>query len=473
MEICYNVHHEFQKGESYSNMGNNLTRKLLRMRKHLTQTQFIAFGFMTIILIGTLLLMLPVSSKSREAGSFVNCLFTATSASCVTGLVVYDTWTHWSLFGQLVILMMIQIGGLGFITIGVFLSIVMRRRIGLKERGLMQESVNTLQIGGVVRLAKKIIIGTLIFEGMGSLILALRFIPELGIRRGIYYGIFHAISAFCNAGFDLMGWQGEYSSLVHYYDDWVVNLVVMSLIIIGGLGFIVWDDVSRSRLHFRRYLLHSKIVLLTTAVLVFGGAALFYLFERENLLAGMNTSGQILTSLFNSMTPRTAGFNTVDTAALTDASKLLTMILMFIGGSPGSTAGGVKTTTIVVLYLYLWSTIQRTYGVNVFGRRLEEDALKHACSIFMINLTLSLGVSVFIMATQQLAMSDVLFEAFSAIGTVGMTTGITRDLNMVSRVLIAFLMYCGRVGSLSFALSFTQRRRVVPVQQPMERITIG
>ena len=454
-------------------MGYFFPRRLLKVRKHLTQTQFIALGFMTIILIGTFLLMLPVSSRSGEAGSFINCLFTATSASCVTGLVVYDTWTHWTLFGQLVILIMIQIGGLGFVSIGVFLSIILRRKIGLKERGLMQESVNTLQIGGVVKLARKIIIGTAIFEGTGALILAIRFIPEVGVTRGIFYGIFHSVSAFCNGGFDLMGWQGEYSSLVNYYDDWTVNLVVMALIVIGGLGFIVWDDLSRHRLHVRHYMLHTKIVLLTTAVLIFGGAWLFYLFERQNLLVGMSPSGQILTSLFNSVTPRTAGFNTVDTAALTDASKLFTVILMFIGGSPGSTAGGVKTTTIVVLYLYLWSTIQRTYGVNAFGRRLEEDALKHACSIFMINLTLALGASIFIMATQKLAMSDVLFEAFSAIGTVGMTTGITRELNSISRLLIAFLMYCGRVGSLSFALSFTQHKRVAPVQQPMERITIG
>lgn len=454
-------------------MGYFFTRRLLKVRKRLTQTQFIALGFMTIILIGTFLLMLPVSSRSGEAGSFINCLFTATSASCVTGLVVYDTWTHWTLFGQLVILIMIQIGGLGFVSIGVFLSIILRRKIGLKERGLMQESVNTLQIGGVVKLARKIIIGTAIFEGTGALILAIRFIPEVGVTRGIFYGIFHSVSAFCNGGFDLMGWQGEYSSLVNYYDDWTVNLVVMALIVIGGLGFIVWDDLSRHRLHVRHYMLHTKIVLLTTAVLIFGGAWLFYLFERQNLLVGMSPSGQILTSLFNSVTPRTAGFNTVDTAALTDASKLFTVILMFIGGSPGSTAGGVKTTTIVVLYLYLWSTIQRTYGVNAFGRRLEEDALKHACSIFMINLTLALGASIFIMATQKLAMSDVLFEAFSAIGTVGMTTGITRELNSISRLLIAFLMYCGRVGSLSFALSFTQHKRVAPVQQPMERITIG
>lgn len=454
-------------------MGNILTKKLYQVRSHLTQTQFIAYGFIGIILTGTLLLMLPISSKSGTVSPFLNCLFTATSASCVTGLVVYDTWSHWSLFGQIVIITMIQIGGLGFITIGVFLSIVLRRKIGLKERGLMQESVNTLQIGGMVKLAKKIIAGTVLFEGAGAVILALRFIPDVGILKGIYYGIFHSISAFCNAGFDLMGWQGAYSSLVNFYDDWVVNLVIMSLIIMGGIGFVVWDDVSRNGLKVRKYMLHTKIVLLTTFVLVFGGAWLFYRFEQNNLLVGMNTSGQILTSLFSSVTARTAGFNTVDTAALTDASKLLTVIFMFIGGSPGSTAGGVKTTTIIVMYLYLWSTIQRTYGANAFGRRLEDDAIKRASTIFIINLTLALGAAVYIMASQQLPMSDVLFETFSAIGTVGMTTGITRALNPMSRLMIIFLMYCGRVGSLSFALSFTQHKRVVHVQQPLERITIG
>lgn len=454
-------------------MGNILTKKLYQVRSHLTQTQFIAYGFIGIILTGTLLLMLPISSKSGTVSPFLNCLFTATSASCVTGLVVYDTWSHWSLFGQIVIITMIQIGGLGFITIGVFLSIVLRRKIGLKERGLMQESVNTLQIGGMVKLAKKIIAGTVLFEGAGAVILALRFIPDVGILKGIYYGIFHSISAFCNAGFDLMGCQGAYSSLVNFYDDWVVNLVIMSLIIMGGIGFVVWDDVSRNGLKVRKYMLHTKIVLLTTFVLVFGGAWLFYRFEQDNLLVGMNTSGQILTSLFSSVTARTAGFNTVDTAALTDASKLLTVIFMFIGGSPGSTAGGVKTTTIIVMYLYLWSTIHRTYGANAFGRRLEDDAIKRASTIFIINLTLALGAAVYIMASQQLPMSDVLFETFSAIGTVGMTTGITRALNPMSRLMIIFLMYCGRVGSLSFALSFTQHKRVVHVQQPLERITIG
>ncbi|MFR0745012.1 MAG: TrkH family potassium uptake protein [Hungatella sp.] len=448
-------------------------KKLIHARRHVSQTQFIAYGFFCIIITGTLLLMLPFASRDGQSEPFLNCLFTATSASCVTGLVVADTWSQWSLFGQLVILTMIQIGGLGFITVGVFISIVLRRKIGLKERGLMMESVNTLQIGGVVRLAKKIIIGTCIFEGTGAVLLAIRFIPQFGFLRGLFYGIFHSISAFCNAGFDLMGGQTPYSSFVAYYDDWLVNLVIMSLIIIGGIGFIVWDDLSRNKLHFRKYMLQTKIVLVTTAILVFGGGLLFYLLERNHLLVGMNTSGKILTSLFSSVTARTAGFNTTDTAALTDGSKLLTIILMFIGGSPGSTAGGIKTTTLVVILLCVHSNIKQTYGINIFGRRLENDAVKRAGTILTINLLLAVTASLAIMAIQPLGFSDILFETFSAIGTVGMTTGITRALHPVSRCIIILLMYCGRIGSLSFALAFVQSKRKPHVQQPAEAINIG
>ena len=325
----------------------------------------------------------------------------------------------------------------------------------------------------MVRLAKKIIIGTCIFEGTGAVLLAIRFIPQFGFLRGLFYGIFHSISAFCNAGFDLMGGQTPYSSFVAYYDDWLVNLVIMSLIIIGGIGFIVWDDLSRNKLHFRKYMLQTKIVLVTTAILVFGGGLLFYLLERNHLLVGMNTSGKILTSLFSSVTARTAGFNTTDTAALTDGSKLLTIILMFIGGSPGSTAGGIKTTTLVVLLLCVHSNIKQTYGINIFGRRLENDAVKRAGTILTINLLLAVTASLAIMAIQPLGFSDILFETFSAIGTVGMTTGITRALHPISRCIIILLMYCGRIGSLSFALAFVQSKRKPHVQQPAEAINIG
>lgn len=444
-----------------------------KRRRSMGQTQFLAFGFFVLIMTGTLLLMLPFSSRDGRSMDFLGALFTATSASCVTGLVVADTWTQWSLFGQLVIITMIQIGGLGFITIGVYVSILLRRKIGLKMRGLMQESTSALNIGGIVRLGKKIIIGTILFEGGGALLLAIRFIPQYGFLRGIFYSIFHAVSAFCNAGFDLMGHTGQYNSLSVYYDDWLVNLVIMSLIIIGGIGFVVWDDISKKKLHFSRYLLQTKIVLITTAVLVFGGGLAFYLLEKDLLMADMDTSGRILSSLFSSVTARTAGFNTIDTGALSDGSKLLTIILMFIGGSPGSTAGGIKTTTVVVLFLFVNSSIQRTYGVNAFGRRLDDEAIRQASSVLTINLFLALGVSLVIMGVQNLSMSDTLFETFSAIGTAGMTTGITRDLVPLSRFLIILLMYCGRIGSMSFALSFTQQKRITKVKNPMEQISVG
>lgn len=446
-----------------------------KQKKHLSQTQTIALGFLIIILTGTGLLMLPISSRSGEVTPLLDALFTAVSASCVTGLVVVDTYTHWSLFGQTVILVMIQIGGLGFMTIGILFSILLRRRIGLRERGLMQESVNTLQIGGIIKLTRKIIKGTFLIEGIGALILGIRFSlqPELGFLRGMYYGIFHAISAFCNAGFDLMGYQEEYISLMNYSSDFVVNITVMLLVVIGGIGFIVWDDLTRKGLKFRRYMLHTKIVLVSTAVLLVSGAVMFWFLERNHLLAGRGAAEQLLCSMFASVTARTAGFNTVDLAQLTDAGKFLNVILMFIGGSPGSTAGGIKTTTIVVILMYIWSNMKHTYGCNLFGRRLDNESIVKASAVFCTNLFLAVAAVLIISAVQILPVADVLLEVFSAIGTVGMSTGITRELILPARIVIIALMYCGRIGSLSFALSFTQKKRMAPVQRPMEQINIG
>lgn len=443
------------------------------MLKRLSKAQTIALGFFLIIMTGTLLLMLPISSRSGQVTSFHDALFTATSATCVTGLIVADTYQHWSNFGQVVILALIQTGGLGFITMGIFFSVFLKRKIGLKERNLVQESVNAFDIGGVVRLVKKIVFGTMIIEGTGALILFFRFLPQMGVAKALWNGVFHAVSAFCNAGFDIMGKYGAYSSLTSYYDDITVNLVIMMLIIIGGIGFIVWDDISIHKWHVRKYRLHTRIVLLTTTILVFGGAFLFYVFERNNLLAGMSVKGQVLSSLFGSVTARTAGFNTTDTGAYTQASKLLTSILMFIGGSPGSTAGGVKTTTVVVLILIVIANLRNRTDLNIFGRRLDEDSIRKASTVFVLNLTLALVSVVAICAIQPLSLDDVVFEVSSAIGTVGMTTGITRDLTMASRYIIILLMYCGRIGSMSFALSFLEKRKCADVRLPQERITIG
>lgn len=450
-----------------------MKNKYKKWRDSLSRMQIIALGFFLIIMTGTLLLMLPISSRTGTWTGFWDSLFTATSATCVTGLVMVDTYVHWNLFGQLVILTMIQIGGLGFMTVGVLFSLVIHRKIGLRERGVLSESVNAIQIGGIVHLVKKILMGTLIIEGTGAVLLSIRFCGELGFARGIYYGIFHSISAFCNAGFDLMGYQGEFSSLVNYSGDWLVNLTIMSLIIIGGIGFLVWDDLTQKKFHFRKYRVHTKIVLMTTFILVFGGALLFYLFESGNLAKGMGPGETFLTCMFDSVTPRTAGFNTTDIAGLSDSSKLLSIILMFIGGSPGSTAGGIKTTTFVVFLLYVRANIKRTRGVNIFRRRIDEDAIKKASAVACTNLVLALSAALLICTVQGMDLRDVLLETFSAISTVGMSTGITRDFVTVSKAAVIVLMYCGRVGSLSMALSFTEKKKMSPVELPEEKILIG
>ncbi len=440
--------------------------------KHLTQTQMIVLGYFIIIFLGAGLLMLPISTKAGVSTPFVDALFTSTSASCVTGLVIADTFRYWSTFGQCVILCIIQIGGLGFMTIGVCFAILLRRKIGLWTRGTLQESVNIMQVGGIVRLAKKIIVGTAIFEGMGALILALRFSRDMSLGKAVYFGIFHSISAFCNAGFDLMGESGAYSSFTQYYNDPTVNLVIMSLIVIGGIGFFVWNDISVNKLKFRKYRLHTKIVLISTAVLIFGGAALLFFFEKNNTIAGMPFGDQVLCSLFGSVTARTAGFNTVDTAALTDSSKILTSILMFIGGSPGSTAGGIKTTTFVVLLVYVHANLRKEMHCNVMGRRLDEDSIRKASAVLCINLFSVIMAVLIIVTVQPAAVTDVAFEVVSAIGTVGMSTGITRDMETVSKLVLIFLMYCGRIGSMTFALSLRGHKTEAPVKVPAEKIMI-
>lgn len=441
----------------------------------LTYVRIIAMGYLMVILAGTLLLLLPISTSAGEKTGVLTALFTAASATCVTGLVVVDTGTHWTAVGHLVIITMIQIGGLGFMTMGILLAMALKKRISLRARGLLQESMNYMQMGGIIRLVKTAFLGTLLFEGAGAVLLAARFIPVFGIGRGILYGLFHSISAFCNAGFDLMGgYSGEYSSFVEFYGDILINLVLMALVILGGIGFFVWSDVRQNKFHFKKYMLHTKITLVVTAVLLAGGTVLYYLFENENLLAGMSVKDKLLASAFSSVTARTAGFNTIDTGGLTNASKLLTMVLMFIGGSPGSTAGGIKTVTMLVLVIYVWSNLRESKGVNIFHRRLDDDVIRKASNVVVISLLLAVASIIFICFRQpSLPVEDVMFEVFSAIGTVGMSTGLTRDLSTSSRIVVILLMYCGRIGSMSFALSFTERKKVPPVQMPVEKIMIG
>lgn len=446
--------------------------KKRKMKQKRSNTRLIAVGFALLILTGAMLLTLPIAVRDGQP-NFLESLFTATSAACVTGLAVVDTYQNWTLFGQIVIICLIQIGGLGFMTIGAYIAILLKKRIGLKQRETLHESVNSMELAGVVRLTKHIIQGTVFLEGLGAIMLSIRFIPEFGPVKGIYYSVFHAISAFCNAGFDLMGTKEAYSSFVSYEGDVLVNVTLMALIVIGGIGFVVWDDVRRNKFHFHKYLLHTKIVLITTFLITIVSTVLFLIIENQNTFAGMTVTEKLCGAFFSSITPRTAGFNTVDTAALSNGSKLLTMALMFIGGSPGSTAGGVKTTTLVVLVLYAVATIRSEEDINLFGRRLTEDAVKKANAVVIINLSLALGVAFLIMAIQNFQFDEVMFEVLSAIGTTGMTEGITRDLNTVSRLGIIFLMYCGRLGSLSFALAFARNRTTNLVRQPEEKIIVG
>lgn len=441
--------------------------------KKLSGTQLIALGFFLLILTGTLLLMLPFATKTGESTSFLTALFTSTSATCVTGLIVVDTFSHWTVFGQLVILTLIQIGGLGFITFGIAVSLILRKKIGLKQRGLIKESLNVMEIGGVVKLIRRVIKGTIFFEGFGAIILCLRFLSQMDVPHAIYYGIFHSISAFCNAGFDLMGRYEKFSSFTGYVEDPIVSFTLIALILIGGIGFFVWGDIADHKYHWKKYSLHTKMTLSASFVLVFGGAALFYLIEQNHILADLSTTGKICASFFGAVTPRTAGFNTIDTGALTDGGKLLTIILMFIGGASGSTAGGVKVTTVFILILHIRSTLARSRGTNIFGRRIDSEILEKASAVFCINLFLCLLGTLLLCVTQGFPLTDSMFEVISAISTVGMSAGLTGQLNTFSRILIIFLMYAGRIGSLSFGLVFTSNKKLTHIQLPAENVNIG
>lgn len=446
---------------------------LIHKRIRLSLQQSIALGFMMIILLGTVLLMLPLSNRSGEALRFSDALFTATSATCVTGLVIFDTYTQFTQFGQLVILSLIQIGGLGFMSVSIFILIIMGKKINIMERRMLMESISTLQIGGAVRLVKRVLFITIVCELLGALLLSLRFIPRMGLTRGIYFGIFHAVSAFCNAGFDLMGFLKPYDSLTSFSGDITVNLVVISLIISGGMGFIVWDDVINNGLRFRHYKLHTKIVLSVTLVLLLLSTALFYFLEKEHAFAEMPTGERILAALFQAVTPRTAGFSTVNPSSFSEVGIVSTMLLMFIGASPGSTGGGVKTSTFLVILLSVISYVRNRNDLNIYGRRLEESLIRRAFSSITVYLMLVVTGVIFILLSQNLPFEHVLFEAFSAIGTVGLSLGVTEELNTYSRFVIILLMFIGRIGSLSLAMALAERMNQNVLRNIPEKISIG
>ena len=437
------------------------------MIRRLSSVQIIALGFICLILAGTLLLLLPFSSLRPL--SFGEALFTATSASCVTGLVVTDTATTFTFFGQVVLLLLIQIGGLGFMTIAVFFMRLLRKRIGLREKEVITESLSRFRMDDLPSTISFIAKGTSLIEGCGALLLSIRFIPLFGFFRGLWYGIFHAVSAFCNAGFDLMGsFSGPYSSFTYFADDGFVILVLSVLILLGGLGFLVWIDVLRCKNSASSWRLHTKLVLFVNTLLVLLGTLLFFFLEKDG-----SFFPRLLHAFFDSVTPRTAGFNSVDTAALSDGGKFLTMILMFIGGSPGSTAGGAKTTTVAVLLIYAFSKARRTRSIAVFKRSIPKDALEKAVAVCVYSTTLMVLGTLVILMHQPLPFTDVLFETISAINTVGMTTGITRSLLPLSRACIILLIYLGRVGSVSFAIALLERKALPMVTYPPEDLPIG
>ncbi len=442
-------------------------------KRKLTNTQIIVLFFAVVIATGTFLLCLPIASKSREWTPLLDSAFTATSATCVTGLIVYDTFTHWSLFGQLVILAMIQTGGLGVMTIITTFSVFAKRKISLYERKLLMQSAGTINNSGIIKLLKQIVKITLICESVGAVILAVRLCPKLGIAQGIYCSVFHAVSAFCNAGFDLMGRYGSFSSLTPFYNDVVVNLTVSALIVAGGLGFIVWQDVITNKFSVKKYSVHSKIVLITSAVLIVGGWLAYFVFERNASLDVLGTGEKILASLFQSVSSRTAGFNTVPLNKLTGAGVVLMSVLMLIGGSPGSTAGGIKTTTVAVMILELIAAAKGNKDTVVFRRRLEDDTVKRAgaiISVYMMAVIISLAA---ICALENLPLSDVIFEVASAAGTVGLTVGITPTLSDASHIILMLLMFGGRIGGLTLVFAFAERREHAKLTRPSEKILIG
>lgn len=437
-------------------------------KKRLTSFQIIVLGFSGVILFGMILLMLPFSSREGIATPVLDALFTSVSAVCVTGLVLHDTATYWSVFGQFVIMLLIQIGGMGVITVAASFAMISGRKISLMQRSTMQEAVSAPKVGGIVRLTNFIVKTTLTIELLGAALMAPVFIRDFGIR-GLWMALFHSVSAFCNAGFDLMGTTGAFSSLTGYAWEPVVNLTIMSLIIIGGIGFLTWDDFRSNKLHWHKYRMQSKVILCTTAILLIVPAVYFFFFEFADLEPGK----RILCSLFQSVTPRTAGFNTVDLTSLQESGQSIIILLMLIGGSPGSTAGGMKTTTIAVLFAAALSTFRRKENAHFFGRRIEDDVVKNASTIGLLYLSLFFAGGLAISMAEGLPMLTSLFESASAVGTVGLSLGITPSLGTLSRMILILLMFFGRVGGLTLvfaALSGTQKQAA---KLPQEKITVG
>lgn len=434
----------------------------------------LAIGFAIVILLGGILLSMPFSSANGESTPFIDSLFTSATSVCVTGLVTVDTGTHWNLLGKTIILILIQTGGLGFMTFTTLTAVILGRRLGLKDRLIMQEAYNAMNLQGIIRMVRYVFLFTVTVEGVGALFLMTRFIPEFGIRTGIFYGIFHSVSAFCNAGIDLLG---NFDSLTKHNTDKIMLLTISCLIVVGGLGFSVWNEILNFRKK-KRMSFHARVVLSTTGFLILTGAVMFFVFEYNNpaTLKGMSFLDKITNSLLTSITPRTAGFNSISTSEMTMGGRLLTMIFMFIGGSPGSTAGGVKTTTFAVLLLTAVCYLKGRDDPEAFGRRLDKDTVYKSFSVFTIGLGLVFLVSLIISFAESgtsITFENIFYESISAFGTVGLTEGITPSLHTVSKAALIFGMYSGRVGPLTVLFALSSNKSPAKITYPEGRILIG
>ena len=438
-------------------------------KKHMTSFQLIIMGFAGVILLGTVLLMLPFSSAEKVITPFHEALFTATSAVCVTGLVVKDTGSYWSLAGQTIILALIQTGGLGVVTVAASVSLLSGKKISLMQRSTMQNAISAPKVGGIVRLTRFILRGTFLIEAAGTVLLLPVFMGDYG-KKGIWMSVFHSISAFCNAGFDILGTDSSmFPSLTGYSGNILINLVIMLLIITGGIGFLTWDDIYTNKLNYKRYRMQSKIILMTTACLILFPTVFFYICD----LTKLPMEKRLLAAAFQSVTTRTAGFNTINISEMSEASKAVMILLMLIGGSPGSTAGGMKTTTFSVLILNAIATFRSQENAGAFGRRLEYHVIKNAATIAMLYFVLFFGGGIAISVYEGLPLLDCLYEAASAVGTVGLTLGITPELHVFSQVVLIILMYLGRVGGLTLIYAVFSGRNKGNAKLPLEKITVG
>lgn len=443
--------------------------KKSNIKKRLSSFQVILLGFAGVILLGALLLMLPISSAERVVTPFNEALFTSTSAVCVTGLVVKDTGSYWSAFGQAVIITLIQIGGLGVVTIAASFSMLAGRRISLMQRSTMQDAISAPKVGGIVKLTKFIITGTFIIEAVGAISMMPVFCKNFG-AKGIWMSVFHSVSAFCNAGFDILGTEGnQFCSLTPYTSNPVINITVMLLIVIGGIGFLTWDDICNNKFKIKKYSMQSKIILVTSLILILLPAIYFFIFDYSDYSIG----NRLLASLFQSVTTRTAGFNTTDLTKLTRPSQAIMIFLMLVGGSPGSTAGGLKTTTMAVLILNAFACFKRKEHVCAFGRRIDDSVIKNAATIVMMYITLFFIGGVSICTIEKLPLVASLFETASAIGTVGLTLGITPKLSLASQVILIVLMYLGRVGGLTLIYATLSGKKQINAKLPLDKITVG